>query len=165
MGISASCFSQWYAVPFIANGQSYRTAEHFMMAEKARLFDDRDAMEKVLAARTPGEAKSRGRDVRGFDEETWIERRFDIVVAANKLKFSQNLDLLAFLLGAGQRILVEASPVDKIWGIGLEAKDPRADNPRLWKGLNLLGFALALQLQFRFEICLLCSGLMRSSPC
>jgi ribA/ribD-fused uncharacterized protein len=142
IGISASCFSQWYAAPFIADGQSYPTAEHFMMAEKARLFDDQDALKKVLTAGSPGEAKSRGRDVRGFDEETWIQRRFDIVVAANKLKFSQNADLLAFLLGTGHRILVEASPVDKIWGIGLEAKHPHADNPSLWKGLNLLGFAL-----------------------
>jgi len=141
-GISASCFSQWYAAPFIADEQSYLTAEHFMMAEKARLFDDQGALEKILAARSPGEAKSLGRNVRGFDEEIWIERRFDIVVAANKLKFSQNSDLLSFLLGTGQKILVEASPVDKIWGIGHEAKHPNAENPRLWKGLNLLGFAL-----------------------
>jgi ribA/ribD-fused uncharacterized protein len=141
-GISASCFSQWYAAPFSAEGRSYATAEHFMMAEKARLFNDPDALEMILAAKSPGEAKSRGRNVRGFDEQIWIKRRFDIVVAANKLKFSQNSDLLAFLLGSGQRVLVEASPVDKIWGIGLEAKHPHAENPRLWKGLNLLGFAL-----------------------
>ncbi len=140
--ITASCFSQWYTAPFVVDGQSYPTAEHFMMVEKARLFNDWDTLDKILVAKSPGEAKSRGRDVRNFDEQIWIERRFDIVIAANKLKFSQNPKLLTFLLNTGQRVLVEASPVDRIWGIGLDAKNPNVENPRLWRGLNLLGFAL-----------------------
>ena len=91
-GVSASCFSQWYSARFEIDGVSYASAEHFMMAEKARLFGD-------------GETR-------------------------------------AFLVGSAPRMLVEASPVDTAWGIGMAADDPRANDPRQWQGQNLLGFAL-----------------------
>lgn len=141
-GVNQSCMSQWYGAPFEVSGERYATAEHYMMAEKARLFGDNMALRKVLDARTPGAAKSAGREVAGFDENRWISRRSEIVVTGNMAKFSQNPALKAYLLQTGQRILVEASPVDKIWGIGLEAHDPYATDPCRWKGLNLLGFAL-----------------------
>jgi ribA/ribD-fused uncharacterized protein len=80
--------------------------------------------------------------VRGFDEGTWTAARFDIVVAASVAKFGQHPELGAFLLGTANRVLVEASPVDRVWGIGLAADDERAGDPYLWQGLNLLGFAL-----------------------
>ena len=83
-----------------------------------------------------------GRDVKGFDDETWSRHRFEIVVRGNEAKFGQNEDLKAFLLSTGEDILVEASPVDRIWGIGLAEDDPCATNPAQWQGLNLLGFAL-----------------------
>lgn len=113
-----------------------------MMAEKARLFGDLDSVAEILAAGNPGEAKKLGRAVRNFDEKIWRQNRSRIVVEANLLKFGQNPELAAFLLNTGGRVLVEASPVDRIWGIGLAADNPAAQNPNLWKGLNLLGFAL-----------------------
>lgn len=140
--ITAACFSQWYGATFVVDGERYPTAEHFMMAEKAALFGDQDARARILKAPNPGAAKALGREVLGFDEALWVENRFDIVVRANRHKFEQNPDLQQFLLGTGSRILVEASPVDRIWGIGLAQDDEKASNPNLWRGLNLLGFAL-----------------------
>jgi ribA/ribD-fused uncharacterized protein len=141
-GVNKSCFSQWFEAEFKVDGVRYRTAEHFMMAGKARLFGDTDTCERILAARTPGEAKKLGREIRGFDEAAWVAARLDIVTQGNVAKFAQNAALGAFLLGTGHQVLVEASPVDPIWGIGLAATDPAAQDPRAWKGLNLLGFAL-----------------------
>ena len=113
-----------------------------MMAEKARLFGDEATLAKVLAAPTPNDAKSLGRRVTGYDDARWAARRFDAVVEGNRAKFAQAGRLRGFLLGTGAAVLVEASPVDAVWGIGLAADDPRAGDPRQWQGLNLLGFAL-----------------------
>lgn len=140
--IGKSCFSQWFESPFTLDAISYPTAEHLMMAEKARLFGDEAVCARILAARTPAEAKKLGRLISGFDEERWLQARFEIVVKGNHAKFSQNPALREFLLNTGERVLVEVSPVDAIWGIGLAADDPRAANPEQWRGLNLLGFAL-----------------------
>ncbi|WP_419904709.1 NADAR family protein [Kiloniella sp.] len=140
--ITRACFSQWYSARFESDGISYSSAEHFMMAEKAKLFDDVETLQKIITARNPGAAKAFGRQVKGFNEEIWQEHRFDIVVKASLLKFGQNPELKDFLIKTGRRVLVEASPLDKIWGIGLAADDPKAENPQLWEGENLLGFAL-----------------------
>lgn len=141
-GIGKTCFSQWYEAAFEKEGVKYLTAEHFMMAQKALLFNDQGAFEKIIKARTPGEAKKLGRAVKDFDDTVWVKKRFEIVVEANCLKFSQNKDLLDFLLNTGDRVIVEASPLDTIWGIGLAQDHQDIENPHLWKGLNLLGFAL-----------------------
>jgi ribA/ribD-fused uncharacterized protein len=141
-GVTASCFSQWYGARFVVDGQTYPTAEHFMMAEKAALFGDQETRQQVFQAPNPGAAKALGRQVRGFNEAEWVDNRFSIVVRANKAKFSQNAELQQFLMQTGSRILVEASPVDRIWGIGLAGDDEKSKNPNLWRGLNLLGFAL-----------------------
>lgn len=140
--IGKSAFSQWFDAPFVVDEVRYPTAEHFMMAEKARLFGDEDIRSLVLAAPTPNKAKQLGRAVRGFDDARWVAARFDVVVAANLAKFSQNAAMGDFLLSTGNRVIVEASPVDKVWGIGMAADDPDAEVPSRWKGLNLLGFAL-----------------------
>ena len=113
-----------------------------MMAQKALLFGDKEAYYKIVDAKSPGEAKALGREVKSFDQTTWEERRFGIVVDGSLAKFQQHPDLKAFLLNTKERVLVEASPVDSIWGIGLTAEDERAANPEMWEGLNLLGFAL-----------------------
>lgn len=113
-----------------------------MMAEKAALFGDEATRAMVLDASTPGAAKALGRQVRNFDETTWLANRYSIVVRGNAAKFSQNTDLGLLLKQTGSRILVEASPVDRIWGIGLAHDDDRASDPNSWLGLNLLGFAL-----------------------
>jgi ribA/ribD-fused uncharacterized protein len=140
--ISKRCLSQWFEAPFEIDGVRYATAEHYMMAEKARLFNDRQTLELVLKASNPAAAKAAGRAVKNFDEGLWVARRFEIVVAANVAKFSQNSALGEFLCRTGDKILVEASPVDRIWGIGLAGDHPHAGNPATWQGLNLLGFAL-----------------------
>ncbi|ARU56671.1 putative ABC transporter periplasmic component [Oleiphilus messinensis] len=140
--VTKTCFSQWYEAPFQKEGVLYPTAEHFMMAAKAQLFGDSQTRERIFKAKTPGEAKRLGREVNGFDEAIWTAERFNLVVAGNMAKFSQHPELLSYLLGTGERVLVEASPLDKIWGIGLAADDPLASSPDVWPGLNLLGYAL-----------------------
>lgn len=148
--VSKACFSQWWEKhAFTHNGIRYATAEHFMMAEKARLFGDLEATAGILNAGSPALAKKLGRTIEGFDEGVWLEARWKIVVQGNLLKFGQHTELKEFLLRTGERILVEASPVDAIWGIGLAADHPDVGNPRKWKGLNLLGFAL---MQVRYQL-------------
>ncbi|MBG0568699.1 NADAR family protein [Actinoplanes aureus] len=140
--IGAGCLSQWWPAPFTADGIVFATAEHYMMWRKGTLFGDDAMAERVLAAPHPHAAKAFGGRVAGFDQQTWDEHRFAIVVAGNLAKFGQHADLRAFLLGTERRVLVEASPVDRIWGIGLTRDDPAASDPARWRGLNLLGFAL-----------------------
>ncbi len=140
--ITSSCFSQWWEQEFVVENIIYKTAEHYMMAQKALLFDDKAAYKKVLAAKTAAEAKKIGREVENFDEIVWNEKRFDIVKNGNFHKFNQHEKLEYFLLQTENKVLVEASPVDKIWGIGLVTKDEKATQPTEWKGLNLLGFVL-----------------------
>src|SRR5262245_21122781 len=140
--IGVSCFSQWWPAPFSYGEVSYPTAEHFMMAEKARLFGDEDVRAQILKAASPKVAKQLGRQVKNFKEEVWQASRFQFVVEGNYAKFNQNCELGRFLLGTGAKVLVEASPVDRIWGIGLAADHESATNPERWRGLNLLGFAL-----------------------
>lgn len=140
--IGPSCLSQWWPSPFTVDGVVYATAEHWMMAEKARLFGDREAERRILAAEHPAQAKKAGRLVRGFDEAVWREHRFGIVVEGSVHKFAAHDELRRFLLHTGDRVLVEASPVDRVWGIGLAATDDGAMDPERWRGPNLLGFAL-----------------------
>ncbi|KAF1053143.1 MAG: N-glycosidase YbiA [Stenotrophomonas maltophilia] len=150
--VDKSCFSQWYEADFQIDGVRYASAEHCMMAGKARLFGDEAALQRILLARTPAETKAIGREIRGFDEAAWNAQRLAIVMAANHAKFGQNPELGRFLLGTGERVLVEASPVDAIWGIGLALDHPDAGDPRRWRGLNLLGFALmAVRAQLQAE--------------
>ena len=138
----ASCLSQWFPASFVVNGIAYPTAEHWMMAGKARVFGDDKMLAEILMAPDPGKAKALGRRVQGFDEAAWSEVRSELVVEGNVEKFSQNAAMEKFLLNTGRRILVEASPRDRIWGIGMGASNPDAANPMKWRGTNLLGFAL-----------------------
>ena len=141
-GVGKGCLSQWWPAAFTVDGVSYPSAEHYMMAAKARLSGDAEAVEKILAAPHPSAAKALGRQVRGFDEQRWAEHRFDVVVAGNIAKFGQHPLLRDFQAGTGSRVLVEASPRDRVWGIGLAADDERAGSPERWPALSLLGFAL-----------------------
>jgi ribA/ribD-fused uncharacterized protein len=140
--IDKSCLSQWWEASFEVSGEKYLTAEHWMMAEKARLFGAEGIRKQILASQHPKEAKKLGRQVPNFDGEIWEQHRFDIVVNGNLHKFRQNPALKTFLIGAANRVLVEASPVDAIWGIGMDQKNSKLYQPHQWKGLNLLGFAL-----------------------
>ncbi|MDX8145743.1 NADAR family protein [Lentzea sp. BCCO 10_0061] len=140
--IGKGCLSQWWPCTFVVDGQEFASAEHYMMWRKALLFGDASVASRVLAARTPGEAKALGREVSGFSDSAWESTRLEIVVEGNLAKFGQDPALRSYLLGTGSRVLVEASPQDRVWGIGLVASDPRAQDPSSWLGLNLLGEAL-----------------------
>ncbi|WP_328614097.1 NADAR family protein [Amycolatopsis sp. NBC_00355] len=142
-GAGSGCLSQWWPSPFVVDDVRFATAEHYMMWRKAQLFGDEEVAVQVLTAGHPKQAKDFGRRVRRFDEATWVASRREIVVDGNVAKFAQHPDLAEYLAGTGDRVLVEASPLDRVWGIGLAADDPRTANPRGWRGLNLLGFALA----------------------
>ncbi|SHF16171.1 NADAR family protein [Pedobacter caeni] len=140
--ISASCFSQWWIAPFTHEGKTYPSTEHWMMAKKAELFEDFAIAKRILEVKSPAEVKKLGRLVERFDAKVWDAHKFDIVLAGNYHKFNQHQELKDFLLQTKNRVIVEASPVDPVWGIGLAADDPKAENPLLWKGENLLGFVL-----------------------
>jgi ribA/ribD-fused uncharacterized protein len=137
-----SCFSQWWVAPFEVDGITYQTAEHWMMAEKARLFGDEAALQVILKSETPAKAKEGGRLVQRFDPKKWDEFKFEIVVNGNLHKFIQYPELKSFLLDTTDQVLVEASPRDRTWGIGLSGENPAARDPARWRGENLLGFAL-----------------------
>jgi hypothetical protein len=140
--VDKACLSQWAPVAFTVDGVRYPTAEHWMMAEKARLFGDEVRLAQIIEARHPKAAKALGRKVQGFVGETWLAHRRAIVTVGNQHKFAQNPAEAAWLRGTNHRVLVEASPMDRVWGIGFGQDAPEAQNPRLWRGLNLLGFAL-----------------------
>ena len=112
----------------------YKTAEHWMMAGKARLFNDENMLKQILEAKTPADAKKIGRLIQGFDSLVWDMHKFDLVVKGNEYKFGQNQELKTFLLATNDSVLVEASPVDRIWGIGLAVDSPTIRNPLQWKG-------------------------------
>jgi ribA/ribD-fused uncharacterized protein len=140
--VGKECLSQWYPARFEVDGLSFPTAEHYMMYRKALLFGDGETAERIRLAPEPGAVKALGRSVRGFVEATWSEQRFAIVTEGNYAKFSQSAERREFLLNTKERVLVEASPVDRVWGIGLAADHEHAEYPPNWPGLNLLGFAL-----------------------
>jgi ribA/ribD-fused uncharacterized protein len=138
----ASPFSQWYRCRFDVDGVTFNCAEQFMMHGKAKLFGDHAIAEKILAAGHPREHKALGRKVSNFEDDKWRAERLRIVKDGNRAKFTQNAELFALLLETRGTTLVEASPYDRIWGIGLRATDPRAQDPKQWKGQNLLGVVL-----------------------
>lgn len=140
--IGKGCFSQWWESSFEINNITYKTAEHYMMAEKAKLFGDNEIFDEIIKTNDPHAAKKLGRKVKNFIPKIWDEKKYEIVKRGNMAKFSQNNDLKTYLLNTKQRIIVEASPVDRIWGIGMSQDNVRINNPMHWKGDNLLGYAL-----------------------
>ncbi|MDC0666423.1 NADAR family protein [Nannocystis radixulma] len=137
-----AAFGQWTSSRFVVDGVTYGCAEQFMMAEKARLFGDEATRAKILATDSPRQHKALGREVAGFVQAVWDRECLEIVVRGNRAKFGQNPDLRAALLATGDKLLVEASPLDRLWGVGLRADDPRIHDTSRWRGKNLLGEAL-----------------------
>ena len=145
------CFSQWYRSPFTVEGVRFVTAEQYMMSRKALLFRDYEIYDRILKEEDPQECKNLGKKVKGFKGYLWDECKEDIVYRANLAKFSANYNIQEVLLSTENAILAEASPYDKIWGIGRSSDDPKAKYPELWKGENLLGEAL---MRVRHELAL-----------
>ena len=137
-----ACLSQWYPAKFRVGIEQYNCAEQYMMAKKANLFQDERIRKEIMETESQGKIKALGGQVKGFQNEIWDEFKLRIVMTGNYYKFAQNKAQRRFLLETGDKILVEASPLDRIWGIGLAENDPRALEPWNWLGENQLGFAL-----------------------
>lgn len=136
-------FSNWHPCSFIdTEGNEYNCSEQYMMAEKAKLFGDEEIREEILFAKHPRDQKELGRKVKNFNSDVWTKHCKEIVYRGCYLKFSQNPKLLEVLNSTKGTLLVEASPYDKIWGIGLGEDDPRIHDPKNWQGTNWLGEVL-----------------------
>ncbi len=135
-------FSQWYNSPMTVKGVFFNCAEQAMMMEKAILFNDNEACNKIMKTDDPVKQKFIGRHVKGFDKKVWESVAREIVYYNNLCKFTQNPKLLKVLLDTVGTTLVEVSPTDKIWGIGLAEYNPRALVKKYWKGLNWLGMEI-----------------------
>ena len=137
-------YSQWSKShkPFTISGKSYVCCEQYMMAQKAKLFEDYEIMKQIMSTNNCKEQKQLGRRVKNFDQKIWEENCDEIVYQGNLAKFSQNDELKQMLLATGNQLIAEAAPNDTIWGIGLHENDPDALDPRLWEGQNRLGNAI-----------------------
>jgi len=132
-------FSNFYYSPFKHNNILFKWSEQAVMWRKAKLFGADKIAEQILKAQTPKACKDLGRSREiPFDDEIWIKNREIIYFEVLRDKFS-NPKLKKYLLDTDEKVLVEASPYDKIWGIGLSADHPDAINPFKWRGANLLG--------------------------
>lgn len=135
-------FSQGHVSPFTVDGVRYRNCEQYVMAEKARLFHDREMYERILDEEDPVVCRALGKQVRNFDRGVWEKHLESVVYRGNMAKFSQNRGLKNALLATGDAMLVQANPADPILGIGMTAFCPDAMDPRRWRGENLLGKTL-----------------------
>lgn len=136
-------FSNWYYSPFTnKEGFIFQTNEHYMMWRKAMLFNDQLNATKIINSENPKIAKSIGRQVKNFDDDIWKENAKSIVLEGLILKFSQNKKLAELLISTKNKFLVEASPYDKIWGIGLNESNAKKIPIEQWPGLNWLGECL-----------------------
>lgn len=132
-------FSQWACSNFVIDGVTYNTAEKFMMAQKSLVFGDHDIFNEIMKTNDPSEQKALGRKIKNFDKDVWEAKCKEIVYNGNYAKFTQNKSFYEALMATGDTELVEASPVDKIWGIGLSENDLRAQDKSQWQGTNWLG--------------------------
>jgi ribA/ribD-fused uncharacterized protein len=139
---SSSPFSNWYPSPFIHDDVDYNCSEQFMMAAKAKLFDDPQSLKKIMNTNSPREQKAYGRMIKNFNQDWWMLNCIDIMVPALVNKFLQNPDCRDAMANTGTKEIVEASPVDAVWGIGLSASNPLAWEKETWQGKNLLGVCL-----------------------
>jgi len=135
-------YSQWYNSDFTIDGTKFTTAEQYMMYKKALLFEDKEVANAIMRTNNPREQKALGRKVRGFDSDTWNKVCREYVYEANYAKFTQDEILLKQLMGTEDKLIVEASPKDKIWGIGLHYTDERIHDKSQWQGKNWLGDAI-----------------------
>lgn len=134
-------FSQWYQWKMVIDGIEYNCNEQYMMAEKARLFGDTEALEAIMATKDPKKQKALGRGVKNFNPYMWDKVCRDVVYRANLAKFSDPV-MKEFLMSFGNEEIVEASPYDKIWGIGLAEDNEDALDKTKWQGTNWLGEAI-----------------------
>lgn len=139
-------FSNWYPCQIIifdkGNKLEFRSSEQYFMWLKAKYFLDYETADKILKCITPKKAKQLGREVKNFDEGHWKIVRYQLMYEAIKQKFNQNKELYQKLMSYSGKTFVEASPEDKIWGIGMDENAEGIEDMQNWKGQNLLGFCL-----------------------
>ena len=131
--------SQWHMVDFVVEGTTYNCCEQYMMASKAILFGDTTSFFNIMDTKNPHEHQKLGRVVAHYNQEVWDANKYDIVLKGNRARFDQSKECQELLLSTAPKILVESSPYDKIWGIGLSQDDPRILDSTQWLGQNLLG--------------------------
>jgi ribA/ribD-fused uncharacterized protein len=136
---NSSPFSQFHPAKFTVNDIEYSCAEQYMMHQKAVLFHDPEIAAEILQATEPKVIKALGRKVRNFNQDVWEQNCRKIVHDGNYAKFSQNESLRSALFATEGTTLVEASPFDTIWGVGLSDSDPAIRDRQTWKGENRLG--------------------------
>lgn len=144
--------SNWATSPFQLNGQRFNCAEQYIMWSKAVAMGDEATREQIMATKEPRRQKALGRQVQPWKERIWAQRREPVMLEAARAKFQQNPALADRLLKTDLRPLAEASPSDKIYGIGLAPDNPLAQDPRNWKGENLLGRILE-QVREELRLC------------
>jgi ribA/ribD-fused uncharacterized protein len=132
-------FSNWYPSEFTVNGNTFNCGEQYMMAEKAITFNDLVSLKDIMDEKSPAQQKAIGRQVRNFDAEVWTNVCYDLVRVGLYEKFNQNPELKEYLLSKKGVTIVEASPYDRIWGIGYGADDPNILKERDKWGQNILG--------------------------
>lgn len=142
-------FSQWAKSPFTIDGITFNTCEQYMMYKKAMLFNDTVSAQAIMVNSNPREQKMLGRAVKNFDDAVWMQHAYNYVVDGNRAKFGQNADLRTELEATKGKLIVEASPYDKRWGIGMEEGDDGIEDSANWQGENLLGKAVT---QVRIEM-------------
>lgn len=134
--------SNWFVSLFEIDGVTYFCVEQYMMAMKAKIFNDTNILQKIMQSNDQREVKALGRKVKNYNDEVWSKERIKVVYDGNLAKFTQNKKLKDYLLSTKDKVLVEASPYDEIWGIGLDKAEQRVNNPNNWLGTNYLGFTL-----------------------
>ena len=140
---SSSPFSNWHPARFKDDeGRTFYNSEQYMMYKKAILFNDMVIAEEIIKNKSPKECKALGRKVKNFDSEKWDAVSQEIVYQGCLYKFQQNKELKSYLMKSGNRLIAEASPYDKVWGIGLNAYQARRIPMEEWPGKNLLGIVL-----------------------
>lgn len=136
-------FGQWSKREIVdEQGTTYNCCEQYMMAQKAKLFKDKRSYFLIMTEERPRQQQELGRFILNFNQKIWDKNKEKIVFEGNLLKFYQHKDLKEKLIATFPKILVEASPFDLIWGVGLEAEDDLILDEKNWKGQNLLGKVL-----------------------
>lgn len=130
-------FSNWYVSDFTVNGTTYNCGEQYMMHQKALLFNDLETADKIMEECAPPEQKSLGRQVKSFSALAWEKVKYDLVKNGLREKFTQSERAKTYLLKHKHCQIVEASPKDRIWGIGYDSENA-INNIDDW-GENLLG--------------------------
>lgn len=132
-------YSNWAPSDIVVGDKTFNCVEQYMMYKKAEVAGDTESMQAVMNTQMPNEQKAIGRRIKNYDDAKWAAVRYEIVKEAIRAKFTQHADLKEKLLASGNKHIVEASPYDVVWGIGMGEDHPDRFDESKWRGDNLLG--------------------------